>query len=220
LRIIGATEHTDLDTERLIRRIPFFNEIFESSEEQLGILLSLSDVLEVSAGETVIEKGDTDMSLYFLLKGQLGVYLDSDSTEAINYISPGEVFGILSMMTQTPRSAFIKADENAKSTLLFKLDFGYLTDNSLMAKLSLDTRLIFYRMALHNIRWTLERNKMSDPNHHLVEKIRKLPFVSAPKGTQEELDVLKEQALSLSDILFEWNSSQSTAPSNNPDQAH
>ena len=209
MRSITLAEHTEFDTERLIRRIPFFNNIYEASPIEFEALVSLSDIVYAEPGETIISQGDTDMYTYFLLKGQLGVYLDDDPDSLpINQISPGEVFGILSMMTQTPRSAYIRTDAKSKTSLLFRLDYGHITDASDCSKLNLETKLIFYRMALHNIRWTLEMNKMSDPNHYLVEKIRKLPFVNAPKGTKEELDALKKQAHDLSDILFEWNSSK------------
>lgn len=216
MRIITSAEHTENDTERLVRRIPFFNDVYESSATEFHTLMSLSDIMLAEPGEIIIRKGDTDMYLYFLLKGQLNVYLDDNpNSTPINMISPGEVFGVLSMMTRTPRSAFIRADAKAKKTLLFRLDYGHMTDSSTLSKLSLQTKLIFYRMALHNIRWTLEMNKMSDPKHYLVEKIRKLPFINVSKGTREELDALKQQAISLSDILFEWNSSKSKQSENN-----
>lgn len=215
MRIITLAEHTEFDTERLVRRIPFFNDVYESSPIEFQALMSLSDIMQAEPGETVIRKGDNDMYLYFLLKGQLAVFLDENpDSQPVNLISPGEVFGILSMMTRTPRSAFIRADLKAKKTLLFRLDYGHMTDNSTLSKLSLQTKLIFFRMALHNIRWTLEMNKMSDPKHYLVEKIRKLPFINVAKGTKEELDALKQQAHSLSDILFEWNTSKSKQPEN------
>lgn len=212
MRTITLAENAQFDTERLIRRIPFFNDIYELSPVEFQALVSLSDIVYAEPGETIIRKGDTDMYSYFLLKGQLGVYFDENPASLpVNQISPGEVFGILSMMTQTPRSAFIRADAKAKMTLLFRLDYGHITDSSDCSKLSLQTKLIFYRMALHNIRWTLEMNKMSDPKHYLVEKIRRLPFINAPKGTKAELDALKKQAHDLSDILFEWNKSKTSA---------
>lgn len=209
MRVITLAEHSEYDTERLIRRIPFFNDVYEHSAIEFQALVSLSDIMIAEPGEMVIRKGETDMYLYFLLKGQLNVYLDEDpSSQPVNTISPGEVFGILSMMTRTPRSAFIRADQKAKKTLLFRLDYGHMTDSSDHSKLSLPVKLIFYRMAIHNIRWMLEMNKMSDPKHYLVEKIRRLPLVNVQKGTKAELEALKQQALSLSDILFEWNSSK------------
>ena len=206
MHILSPLEKQNIDTERLIRRIPFFNSVYEASAPQFSLLMDLAEIIQVETGETVIRKGDTDMKLYFLLKGELGVFLSNDSEDCINSINPGEVFGILSMVSTTQRSAFIRATKN-KSAILFRLDFGYISDENMASPLSLPIKLIFYRMAVHNIRWMLELNKMSDPNHHLVDSIRKLPFVKAEKDSKAELDSLKTQAKDLSDILFQWNAS-------------
>jgi hypothetical protein len=141
-----------------------------------------------------------------LLRGQLAVFLDDEpNAMSVNYLSPGEVFGILSMITNTPRSAYIKADENAKNTLLYKLNFAYLTDESPTSEIHLLTKIQFYRMAVHNVRWTLEMNKMQNPGHPLVSVLMKMPFINPPKDTIEELKALKEQAKSLSELLYLWN---------------
>lgn len=208
MKTLTKEEKLHIDSERLIRRIPFFNNVYEESASEFIRLMELADIVEYEANETVIRKGEHDLDLYFLLKGQLSVYFDENSTDSINAINPGEVFGILSMVTSSSRSAFIKVDDNKKA-ILFKLNFKYLSDNSSTSALSLPIKLIFYRMAVHNIRWTLELNKMSDPNHYLVDTIRKLPLLQAEKDSAEELQVLKQQAKDLSDILFQWNDSTS-----------
>lgn len=207
MHTLTQEENILIDSERLIRRIPFFNNVYEESAAQFESLMELADIVQYEANETIIRKGDNDMVLYFLLKGLLSVFIDENSTESINAINPGEVFGILSMVTATSRSAFIKANDNNKNAILFKLDFKYISDDSIHSQLSLPIKLIFYRMAVHNIRWTLELNKMSDPNHCLVDAIRKLPLHRAEKDSEEELNTLKQQAKDLSDILFKWNDS-------------
>lgn len=203
---MSTISYTTEDVERLLKRIPFFNDVAKQSDLQFFNLIEHGDIVEAAAGETIIRKGETDMYLYFLLKGQLAVFLeDSPTAQAINHINPGEVFGILSMITATPRSAFIKADMSAKTSLLYKLNFALISDNSYTSKLSLETKLIFYRMAVHNTRWMLEQKKMADPKHPLVTLMMKLPFVKAEKGSEAELIALKEQAKSMSEIVFLWN---------------
>ena len=91
--------------------------------------------------------------------------------------------------------------------MLFCLDFSFISDETGLSPLNLAIKLLFYRMAVHNIRWTLELNKMEMPDHPLVESIRQLPFVQVEKDSNEELQVLKEQAKALADILFKWNQS-------------
>lgn len=206
MKKLAITEQNQDEIHRLIKRIPFFSSVLNESTDQFDRLLDLADIIEVDAGETVIRKGDTDMYLFFLLKGQLTVFLDDDPySSRVNYISPGELFGMLSMITHTPRSAMIKADENAKSILLFQLNFAYLNDDSANSELSLPTKLSFYRMAAHHVRWTLEQKKMADPKNPLVSQMMKLPLLKATRDTAEELHALKEQTKSLSELLFMWN---------------
>lgn len=193
------------DVERLLKRIPFFNDVCKQSDQQFQNLIDLADIQEIHPGETIIRQGETDMYLYFLLKGKLAVFLSEDDKQAVGFINPGEVFGILSMITATPRSAFIKSDDNTRSSITYKLNFAFLADESTTSKLSLETKLIFYRMAVHNIRWTVEQKKMAAPKHPLVSLLLKLPFIKAEKGSHEELIALKEQAKSLSEIIFLWN---------------
>lgn len=210
MKKISITEQNQDDIHRIVKRIPFFSSVLASSAEQFNKLLALGEIIEVQADEAVIHKGDTDLYLYFLLKGQLAVYADTESyAEPINTISPGEVFGLLSMLTYTPRSATIKASKESKSTLLFKLNFAYLNDDSSRSELDLNSKLHFYRMAVHNIRWTLEQNKMADPKHPLVSQILKLPIPKAEKNTVAELSELKEQSKRLSDLLLQWNAYES-----------
>ncbi len=209
MHILNEEEKLAEDTERLVRRIPFFNSVYESSEQQYKTLMQISEIVHVPADETVIRQGETDLQLYFLLKGELGVFLDdSVNSKSINSISPGEVFGILAMMTATPRSASIRPTNN-KTAHLFRLDFNFISDETGLSPLSLEIKLLFYRMAVHNIRWTLELNRMSDPHHKLVDNIRQLPIVKEIKGSEAELRALKEQAKALADILFLWNQSTS-----------
>ena len=206
MKKLAISEQNHDEIHRLLKRIPFFNSVLGFSPEQFDKLAELADIIEVQAGETVIRKGDTDMYLYFLLKGQLTVFLDDDPySSRVSYVSPGELFGMLSMITHTPRSAMIKADENAKSILLYKLNFAYFNDDSAKSELQLQTKILFYRMVAHHVRWTLEQKKMAEPKHPMTSRMLKLPIMKAPKDTPEELQALKEQTKSLSELLLLWN---------------
>lgn len=193
--------------ERLLSGIPFFNEVARESQPQLAALTDLAEILQANPGETVIKEGDSDTCLYFLLKGQLAVVAPGPSGKALNYISPGEVFGALAMIRGTPRTASIKVDESAREAIVARLNYSHFNKLTDFSTLTLATKLSFYRMLVHNIRWTLEVNKMQNPQHELVASMRKVPIYAGPKGTQEELESLYEQAHQLADILCLWNES-------------
>lgn len=193
--------------QRLFSGIPFFNEVLRADEEQFNRLMELCELLEADPGDTVIRQGDSDSCLYFLLRGQLAVMAENGGSQSqpLNYISPGEVFGTLAMIRGTPRTATIRVDESAREAVLAKLDYVHFNDINDFSVLSMETKVGFYRMVVHNIRWTLEVNKMQDPSNPLVTALRKVPLYTGPKGGEEELKALHEQAHGLADLLCRWN---------------
>lgn len=193
--------------QRLLSGIPFFNEVARESEPQLHALTELAEILQASPGETVIREGDSDTCLYFLLKGQLAVMAPGGQGKVLNYISPGEVFGALAMIRATPRTASIKVDDAAREAIVARLNYSHFNNLADFSTLTLATKLSFYRMLVHNIRWTLEVNKMQNPQHELVSAMRKVAIFTGAKGTAEELASLHEQAHQLADILCLWNES-------------
>ena len=46
---------------------------------------------------------------------------------------------------------------------------------------------------------------MHEPNHKLVGKLKKLPFIPTTDGSEQELDAIKNLAEGLAFILYEWN---------------
>lgn len=205
---INRSEYPLERIQRLLSGIPFFNEVLRDSEQQFSRLLECSDILQARAGEAVIRQGDSDTYLYFLLKGQLAVMAGNDAAaQVLNYISPGEVFGALAMILATPRTASIRVDESAREAIVARLNYADFSNITEFSYLSLETKLAFYRMLVHNIRWTLEVNKMHSPQHELVSKLRTVPLFTGSKGSTEELAALREQAHTLADILCLWNES-------------
>lgn len=202
--------------QRLLSGIPFFNEVLRDSEQQFHALLNLAEIMEAAPGEVVIREGDSDPCLYFLLKGQLAVMASNGgNSQVLNYISPGEVFGALAMILGTPRTATIKVDESAREAIVARLNYSNFSNLEDVSLLTLGTKLGFYRMLVHNIRWTLEVNRMQNPQHELVGAMRKVPIYSGPKGGAEELASLHEQAHKLADILCRWNDSAQPQRGNN-----
>ncbi|PKM22237.1 MAG: cyclic nucleotide-binding domain-containing protein [Gammaproteobacteria bacterium HGW-Gammaproteobacteria-14] len=212
---INRAEYPLERIQRLLSGIPFFNEVLRDSEAQFSRLLECSDIMQASPGEEVIHVGDTDTYLYFLLKGQLAVMgSNGGGSQVLNYISPGEVFGALAMIRGTPRSATIRVDDSAREAIVARLNYADFSDIVDFNYLTLETKLAFYRMLVHNIRWTLEVNKMQSPQHELIPKLRTVPIFTGAKGTADELTALYEQAHKLADILCLWNESVQPVKSN------
>ena len=186
---------------RLVRSVTFFKDIVRIDEDQFDLLLSVSDFLTSKAGEVVLKKGEVGQTLYFLLRGQLNV-MCNDSNKCLNIINPGEVVGTLSMVTGSERSATVVAENDVT---LLGMDFKHFNDVNDYSLFKLDTKLVAYRMVVHNIRWTLELNKMQNPQHPLAGRLHKMPIYTGTKGGKEELSALHEQARLLANLLCEWN---------------
>ena len=214
---IDRSEYPLDRVKRLLSGVPFYNEVLREDNQQFDQLLNCSEILLAKPGETVIRQGDSDTYLYFLLSGQLAVMGSNGEggPQVLNYISPGEVFGALAMIMGTPRTASITVDESAREAVVARLDYSHFREVQESSVFNLPTRLAFYRMLAHNIRWTLEVNKMQNPAHPLVASLRTVPIYTGPKGTQEELEALHEQANKLADILCQWNESSAPVPKNN-----
>lgn len=198
---LSSVEYNTESLQRLVRGVTFFKDVLKVDPAQFELLLSVSEFVQAQAGETVLRKGDQDKVLYFLLKGQMSVYCE-DEGQSLNIIHPGEVFGALSMVTGRGRSATVKAQTEV---VLLGINFRHFHDIDDFSLFSVETKLIAYRMMLHNIRWNLELNKMQNPTHELNKKLLKLPVYNGVKGSKEELKALHEQSRLLADLLCEWN---------------
>ncbi len=196
-------EYSSEALQRRVRSVTFFKDLVQLDPEQFELLLSLGEYVRVKAGDAVMRKGEIDNNLFFLLKGQMAVY-NEEGEQSLNIINPGEVVGTLSMVTGCERSATVRAESNA---ILLGLDYKYFSDLHDFSLISLNTKLVAYRMVVHNIRWTLEVNKMKDPKHPLVSKLLKMPIYTGSKDSQEELDALHEQSRLLAELRIEWNNS-------------
>lgn len=202
MKTLSRDEYSQESLQRLVRSVTFFKDISKLDKDQFELLLSVCSFVQADAGDTVLRKGETAKELYFLLKGQMAVL--SESEQSLNVINPGEVFGTLSMVTGRGRSATVKAESDV---VLMSIDFEHFNNINDFSMFKLDTKLVAYRMVVHNIRWTLELNKMQAPDHPLVPKILKLPIYTGARGGQEELSFLHEQSGKLADLLCEWNES-------------
>lgn len=197
--------------DRLLNVIHLFRDIRASSEWQYDVLLKRSRLVSLQPGEQLLNAGDVDQWVYFLLRGELHVLMDAEgpdpetSERPLAVIRPGEVFGDLSMLLAEPRSATIVAAATSRDTQVLGVDctlFGDLEDFSL---LQLPTKLVFYRNMVHSLRWKLEVYRSRYPEHQLADSHRRLKLYTGPKNSREELLALADQARALARILLDWN---------------
>lgn len=192
--------------EHLLSGISFFKAVRQQDPQQFELLLQASRIVSYLPGEVVVQKGEQSNWLYFLLKGKLAVFVDQPLTsDLVNYVTPGEVFGDLAQLVGQPRTATIIADQNAKDSIVLALDINVFGPLNSTNPISLATKLIYYRNMAHNLRWKLEVYRSQHLQHPLANKHRLIKLYHGSKDTYEELHSLFDQSKALAILLLEWN---------------
>lgn len=192
--------------EQLLSGIPFFKLVKQQDAWQFELLLQASRMITYLPGEIVLQRGDSDQWLYFLLKGRLAVYVDDPlKGELVNYVTPGEVFGDLAQLMGQPRTATVLAEPTFRESVVLATDAGIFGDISSTRPITIQTKLAYYRNTVHNLRWKLEVYRSQHLQHQLANKHRQVKLYTGVKDTLEELRALYEQAQALASLLLEWN---------------
>jgi CRP/FNR family cyclic AMP-dependent transcriptional regulator len=192
--------------EQLLSGIPFFKLVKQQDTWQFELLLQASRIITYLPGEIVLQRGDSDPWLFFLLKGRLAVYVDDPlKGELINYVTPGEVFGDLAQLMGQPRTATVLAESSCRESIVLATDASIFGDIGSTRPITIQTKLAYYRNTVHNLRWKLEVYRSQHLQHHLANKHRQVKLYTGTKETLEELRALYEQAQALAGLLLEWN---------------
>ena len=192
--------------DQLLAAVPFYKTVKQQDLWQFDMLLQHSRVVSFAPGEVVLKCGERDSWLYFLLKGQLAVYVGEEvDGEPVNYITPGEVFGDLAMLVDEHRTATLIADSNSKRVMAFGTDFTVFGDLDDFRTISLHTKLAYYRNTVHSLRWKLEVYRVKYPYSTLAADHRKIKLFSGKPGSYEELSSLYQQAKDLAQLIVNWN---------------
>ena len=208
MKIKELREYSEAELELLLYRIPFFKELKERDADQLTKVLRFSCLVELQPGEVIMRRGEKGTWLYFLLKGRLGVYRDESRDKALNHITPGELFGDLALLCEHERKATVAAEPGHRGALVFATDFKPFGELESFTPINLATKILFYRILVHSIRWRLEVGRMEKPDHPLAKLLRDVPVFRGEKGSVEELRALHRQAQYLAELLDSWNSYQ------------
>jgi len=193
--------------DQLLAAVPFYKTVKQQDLWQFDVLLRHSCIVNFSPGEVVVKSGEKDSWLYFLLKGQLAVYVGDDiaEAEAVNYITPGEVFGDLAMLVGQQRTATLIADSNCRRIVAFGTDFTAFGELDDFRTMSLQTKLAYYRNTVHSLRWKLEVYRMKFPHSPLANRHRQVRLFSGKRDSFDELCSLHNQAAELAHLLVSWN---------------
>lgn len=129
-------DHENEEIIARLRRMPVFDSL---GERQMQEIVKLARLRKYEPGEIVIQKGDYDQYIYFLIGGDL-LILNGD-VEVGRIRRLGDVFGEMGVIDGSPRSATIKA---LAPTLCVAVDGAFM--DRLQGADKLIAQAVFYRI--------------------------------------------------------------------------
>jgi CRP-like cAMP-binding protein len=89
-------------------------DLFDELPQELRIALSRTAHEHIfGAGEAVVRQNESGSSMYVVLAGRARVLLEPSGQE-VAVISPGDIFGEMSMLTGDPRTATVRAIDDVR----------------------------------------------------------------------------------------------------------
>ena len=213
MKVATAQDYSIETLFRFASGVTFFKELMHQDPDQYALLQSHLKFLVAEPREEIIQHGMDDKDVYFVLRGQLNIV---DNTGGLlGHVHPGEPMGIMSVLLNKHRSASVVVDQ--QPSLLATLPYHhlmYLADDDLNrpneSLFTLSTRILFYRLIDHQMRWSLELKRTEHGSFNIEQAIYTLPLIKTRDGTVNELSQLHQLAVAQARILNDWNQAQRT----------
>src|SRR5690606_21243829 len=94
--------------DHCISQIDFFAGVAAEYPQQLAVLMQHTTLIELEAGEVLIEKDTIGEAFYALVRGQLAIFPEKRLAEtAICALQPSQIVGALAMLNRQPRTATV-----------------------------------------------------------------------------------------------------------------
>ena len=119
-----------------LKKMPVFEPF---SEDELQTLLNMSKLRMYKPGETIIQEGNIDRWVFFLVSGKIKITKKGESIAVLN--RAGDIFGEMRFIDNAPRSAAALAE---KDTVCIAVDSEYV--DKLTGKDKIAFGYILYRV--------------------------------------------------------------------------
>ncbi len=108
-----------MDVREILIRTPLFAEALE--REQLDALAAEARVVEYEPGSTIIREHESGESMYVVVSGKVMVTIhDGAGDRSVATLTPGTVFGEISVLTGLPRLGTVTAGDRVAAVEITK----------------------------------------------------------------------------------------------------
>lgn len=129
----------DPDDAKLVQSILAVSAFRPLAGGRLSDVMQTVSICDYERRETIIEQGETDKRMFFLMDGALSVRVDG--TEISTMDAPGTVFGEMGIIEDSPRSASVVAKRDCRCLVMDVSIFMHLEGRSKLA-----VQAFFYKM--------------------------------------------------------------------------
>jgi len=121
----GGAEVATQSREEKLARIPLFDGL---SRDALALVAAVAIEETVQRGTRIFQYGEVGDKLYVIVDGKVRISREVSGMgeEALAVLGPGEVFGEMALLDETPRSADATAHETARVLVISKEAFDDL----------------------------------------------------------------------------------------------
>lgn len=205
MRKFSLSEYAPETIEYYVRQIQFFDDLARQDPAQYAVLMQHTCIMELEAGEVLIEKDTMGCIFYSLVHGQLAIFHEKRPGDAaICELFPSQILGALSIINHQPRTATVVVSSIEGATV-FCTDFSIFGELDDFSIVSLRTKLEMFRDVVRHIYATLLNYEREAPDESLSSELSTLMVFHGERNTMEELEYFAELAVGLAWLLGRWN---------------
>ena len=108
----------------ILRNTPIFDSV---KEEQLVAVAECAESIELSAGTTLFQRGETGNAMYVVVEGRIKAHIDG---KTLAELVPHDVVGEMAALDPEPRSANVTAIEPTLLLRISNQNLQYLIDHN------------------------------------------------------------------------------------------
>jgi CRP/FNR family transcriptional regulator, cyclic AMP receptor protein len=121
----GVVEEPLTEREQQLARVPFFDGL---TREAMALIVNATKEEVHATGTKIFQYGDPGDKLFIILEGKVRISREvaGMGEEALAVLGPGEVFGEMALLDESPRSADARVHERCRLLVITKEAFDDL----------------------------------------------------------------------------------------------